>query len=62
MTMGTYRNANKSVQRLFDYAWEGPLRGARNPAFTQVLRTNHSQQLPEIHIHAKLTHSRWMVD
>ena len=38
----------------------GPARGTRIPAFTQVFRTNHAQKLPEIHVHAKFTHSRWM--
>ena len=39
-----------------------PLRGARNPAFTQVYRTNHAQKLLEIDAHAKFTQSRWILD
>ena len=40
----------------------GPPREARNPVFTQVFRTNHTQNLPEIYVYAKFTQSRWMPD
>ena len=41
--------------------WPSPS-GIRNPTFTQVFRTNHAQKLPEIHVHAEFTQSRWIPD
>ena len=37
---------------------QGPPRGTRNHAFTQVFQTNHAKKLPEIHVHAKFIQSR----
>ena len=41
---------------------QGPPKGTRNPAFTQVLRTNHAKKLPEIYVHVKFIQSCTMPD
>ena len=67
-----YSHSAKTKQTNFQYGVDrecaslnvkgAPQRGTRNPALTQVFRTNHAQKLPEIHVHAKFTQSCWMPD